>query len=71
MGHDKQIQIDDIFACIYYLNDGVEVHYGCKKETYVKAAIKLLKYLDQEAFITTESVKLIPVPLIGKNIEHD
>jgi len=55
----KQIEIDDISAVIYYLKDVVEVHFICQNTTYVNAAQKLLKYLESEAFITSEPVKLI------------
>jgi hypothetical protein len=64
MRRSKTIQIDDIHACIYYLNGVTEVHYNCEKETYIKSAHKLLRYLDQEAFVTDEPIKLIPIVLI-------
>jgi hypothetical protein len=66
MSRSKQIQIDDIFAIVYYLNQTVEIHFVCEKLTYISAAQKLLKYLESEAFITTEPIKLICLPAITK-----
>lgn len=64
MSTSKQIQIDDIFAVIYYLTDTVEVHFICENGTYISAAQKLLKYLESEAFVTCEPVKLISLKAV-------
>ena len=65
MPTSKQIQIDDIFAVIYYLTDTVEVHFICENSTYISAAQKLLKYLESEAFVTCEPVKLISLKSVS------
>ena len=69
MRNVKHLQVDDIRACVYYLKDPlwgdkgcVEVHFFCDKQPSIVAARKLLKYLDEEGFVTTQWVKLISLP---------
>ena len=71
MSRTKQIQIDDIFAIVYYLTGTVEVHFVCEKSTYISSAQKLLKYLESEAFVTTEPIKLISLRSINTHNNED
>ena len=67
----KHIEIDDIKACVYKLVDTswgvagcVEVHVLSSNptESYISACRRILKYLHEEGFVTTEAVKVISLP---------
>ena len=63
MRRAKHIQIDGIFAILYDLSDGMEIHFTVNSEsTYVAAARTLLAYLDHEGFVGAKPLKLITIP---------